>query len=186
VYCDQTTDGGGWTVFQRRQDGSEDFYRGWADYKSGFGNLTGEFWLGLDKIFALTHQTENTLRVDLMDWANNTRFAEYEEFAVMGESDLYKLAVGDYTGNAGDSMTYSNGIAFSTKDRDNDPQSSKNCVVLHKGAWWYRNCHSANLNGMYHGGGSYANKVSWYVWLGHDYSLKRTEMKTRPAGFTTA
>ena len=64
VFCDQKTAGGGWTVFQKRLDGSVDFYRGWADYKRGFGNLNREFWLGLDKIHRLT-KTKNKLRVDL-------------------------------------------------------------------------------------------------------------------------
>jgi len=51
-------------VFQRREDGSVDFYRYWTDYQQGFGNLSGEFWLGLDKIHRLT-STTTQLRVDL-------------------------------------------------------------------------------------------------------------------------
>jgi len=67
VYCDMRTDGGGWTVFQRRQDGSVDFFRGWDDYKAGFGQLTAEFWLGNDKIHRLTASRPSSLRVELED-----------------------------------------------------------------------------------------------------------------------
>ena len=73
VFCDQTTKGGGWTVFQKRLDGSVNFYRGWADNKNGFGNLKGEFWLGLDKLYRLT-KTKNMLRVDLEDTKAKTAF----------------------------------------------------------------------------------------------------------------
>ena len=73
------TDGGGWTVFQRREDGSEDFYRGWNDYEIGFGNFSGEFWLGLSKIHRLTRNTP-MLRIDLADFEGNFRFAKYTTF----------------------------------------------------------------------------------------------------------
>ena len=99
VFCDQGKAGGGWTVFQKRLDGSVDFYRNWTDYKQGFGNLSGEFWLGLDKIHRLTSQTKNKLRGELEDFEGNTAYAEYNTFAVADEADNYTLSVAGYTGN---------------------------------------------------------------------------------------
>ena len=98
VFCDQKTTGGGWTVFQKRLDGSVDFYRYWDDYKNGFGNLNGEFWLGLDKIYRLTNKKYNRLRVDLEDATGNTAYAEYDMFAVTNEATKYKLSLGMYSG----------------------------------------------------------------------------------------
>ena len=100
VFCDQTADGGGWTVFQKRLDGSVDFYRGWADYQNGFGDLNGEFWLGLDKIHRLTNGDTFKLRVDLEDWEGETRFAEYDMFAISDEASKYRLSLGSYSGTS--------------------------------------------------------------------------------------
>ena len=97
VYCDQTTDGGGWTVFQKRLDGSVDFYRGWEDYTRGFGNLNGEFWLGLDKIHRLTKE-RSRLHVDLEETTGKTAYAEYDFFGVASERSKYKLSLGTYSG----------------------------------------------------------------------------------------
>jgi len=184
VYCDQTTARGGWTVFQKRLDGSVNFYRGWNDYKLGFGNLNGEFWLGLDKINRLTKSGRYRLRVDLEDTTGKTAYAEYDHFAVSSEKTKYQLSLGTYSGTAGDSLSYYRGYPFSTKDRDNDRWSS-NCAATYKGAWWYKRCHFSNLNGMYHHGqhSSYADGVNWYHWKGYYYSAKRAEMKIRPEIF---
>ena len=98
MYCDQKTAGGGWTVFQKRLDGSVDFYLGWDNYKRGFGNLNGEFWLGLDKIHRLTKGLSK-LRVDLEDFDNQTAYAEYHSFALGNEQSKYKLErLGQYAG----------------------------------------------------------------------------------------
>ena len=102
VFCDQTTAGGGWTVFQRRLDGSVDFYRNWSDYKHGFGDVYGEFWLGLDKIHRLTSDNNSMLRVDLEDFKGNTTYAEYNVFGVMSEKDKYRLILGFYSGKTGE------------------------------------------------------------------------------------
>ena len=93
-----TTNGGGWTVFQRRIDGSVEFYLGWDDYKKGFGDLNGEFWLGLDKIHRLSKSGQNVLRVELEDFENESRHANYPTFAVANEKEKYKLTVGGYSG----------------------------------------------------------------------------------------
>ena len=98
VYCDQKTAGGGWTVIQKRLDGSVDFYLGWVDYKRGFGNLNGEFWLGLDKMHRLTKAGRNRIRVDLEDTKGNTVYAEYDMFAVASERAKYQLSLGTYSG----------------------------------------------------------------------------------------
>ena len=90
--------GGGWTVFQKRLDGSVDFYRGWNDYKKGFGNLNGEFWLGLVKINRLTSSDRYKLRVDLEDTEGKTAYAEYNLFAITGEWADYQLSLGSYSG----------------------------------------------------------------------------------------
>ena len=92
------TSGGGWTVFQRRLDGSVDFYRGWKDYKNGFGNLSGEFWLGLDKVHRITNVTQNDLHIDLEDTSGNTKYAEYDLFAIASENQKYQLSLGTYAG----------------------------------------------------------------------------------------
>ena len=98
VFCDQTTAGGGWLVFQKRLDGSVDFYRGWAEYKRGFGSLTGEFWLGLDNIHRLTSSGSYTLRFHLEDFDGKTYYAEYDLFKVGSEGERYQLSVGNYKG----------------------------------------------------------------------------------------
>ena len=85
-------------MFQKRQDGSVDFYRGWTDYKNGFGNLNGEFWLGLDKIYRLINSEIYQLRVDLEDTEGKTAYAEYDMFAITSERTKYQLSIGTYSG----------------------------------------------------------------------------------------
>uniref|UniRef100_A0A8B9TVM6 Fibrinogen C-terminal domain-containing protein n=1 Tax=Anas platyrhynchos TaxID=8839 RepID=A0A8B9TVM6_ANAPL len=182
VFCDMDTDGGGWIVFQRRSDGSVNFLRDWYSYKQGFGNQLTEFWLGNDNIHFLTSLGNCELRIDLRDFENNYYYAKYASFRILGESEKYKLVLGDFLGgNAGDSLSYHKDMPFSTTDQDND-MSSFNCATTYKGAWWYNDCHYSNLNGMYWLGvhGSYADGINWKTSKEYHYSHKQTEMKFRP------
>ena len=155
-------------MFQRRRDGSENFYRGWVDYENGFGNVKGEHWLGLKKISCLASVGVTKLRIDLIDFAGYSKFAYYDYFHVGNPSTNYRLTIGGYQswriGAAGDSMIRNhnlNGMQFSTHDRDNDKTSS-NCAVSNRGAWWYNNCAYANLNGQYLHDQSSSAGVAWY------------------------
>ncbi|XP_035667950.1 ryncolin-1-like [Branchiostoma floridae] len=146
AYC-RMEGGQGWTVLLRRQDGSEDFYRTWDDYKRGFGNLTGEFWLGNDIIHLLTNQARSKLRVDLETWGGDVTYALYRTFSVSDEASAYKLTAGDYSGTAGDALLFSNGNAFVTRDRDTVfGQKAKDF----KSAGWLYMSYFPNLLGVYY------------------------------------
>uniref|UniRef100_A0A8C5NEG6 Tenascin XB n=1 Tax=Gouania willdenowi TaxID=441366 RepID=A0A8C5NEG6_GOUWI len=181
VYCDMETDGGGWTVLvfeQKRKDGSVDFFRGWKDYVKGFGDPNGEFWLGLQALNNLTSMTKMSLRVDL-GVAGESAYAHYSQFEV-GKRN-YRLTVGGYSGTAGDSLSYHNQRPFSTRDRDLAPFITR-CAMSYRGGWWYKNCHQANLNGLY-GVDVRHQGIIWTSWKGKDSSMSFTEMKVRPTTF---
>ncbi|XP_017205582.3 tenascin isoform X8 [Oryctolagus cuniculus] len=180
VYCDMTSDGGGWIVFLRRKNGREDFYRNWKAYAAGFGDRREEFWLGLDNLSKITAQGQYELRVDLKDHGE-TAFAVYDKFSVGDAKTRYRLRVEGYSGTAGDSMAYHNGRSFSTFDKDTD-SAITNCALSYKGAFWYKNCHRVNLMGRY-GDNNHSQGVNWFHWKGHEYSIQFAEMKLRPSNF---
>ena len=179
VYCDMDSDGGGWTVFQRRINGTRNFYLNWDDYVRGFGDVSGEFWLGLQKIRRLT-ASATELRVDLADFNGNELYAKYNTFSIGDDDSKFRLTVSGYNGTAGDSFSPHNNYQFSTKDQDNDGYTG-HCAGYYNGAWWYHRCGHSNLNaGYYSGPNSPSYKgVYWYHWKGYSYSLKATEMKVR-------
>ncbi|XP_044225263.1 tenascin-N isoform X4 [Thunnus albacares] len=180
VYCDMDTDGGGWLMLQRRTTGKLDFMKRWRQYIAGFGNMTDEFWIGLDKIYELTNTpTQYELRFDL-GLGSERVYAVYDNFKIAPVKQKFKLTIGKYSGTAGDAMTYHQGRPWTTVDSDNDIALG-NCALTHRGAWWYKNCHLANLNGKW-GDNRHSMGVNWEPWKGHLTSLDFTEMKIRPLG----
>ncbi|XP_052811045.1 ryncolin-1-like [Mya arenaria] len=180
VYCDRVTDGGGWVVFQRRKDGSEDFDRSWLEYKQGFGQPDGEFWLGNELLHQFTSDKPRELRIDMEDFKGKKAHAKYSSFRIYSEKVNYKLEVRGYNGNAGDSLNGvfigSNGVhnrqSFSTRDNDNDNNES-NCATSYLSGWWFKRCYESNLNGKYHSG------IHWYSFSSDWSNLKFVEMKFR-------
>lgn len=173
--CDMFLLGGGWIVIQRRATGNVNFFRDWEDYKTGFGEFDGDFWLGNEKLHAMTSTGNYELRVEL-EYKGERRYAHYQTFAVGDEASNYKLTVMDYDGNAGDSLGRHDSIPFSTKDRDNDLSRARNCATKYYGGWWYINCHDSNLNGEWNAGGSVG--PAWTTFTRRD-PASFTEMKIR-------
>ncbi|XP_058861387.1 tenascin-like isoform X2 [Acipenser ruthenus] len=180
VYCDMATDGGGWIVIVRRQNGKLQFYRNWKNYTAGFGDMNDEFWLGLDSLHKITSSGQYELRVDLRD-RGESAYAQYDKFTISDPRSRYKINVGGYSGTAGDSMSYHQGRPFSTYDKDNDIAVT-NCALSYKGAFWYKNCHRVNLMGRY-GDDNHSQGVNWFHWKGHEHSIEFAEMKIRPSNF---
>ncbi|XP_041818421.1 microfibril-associated glycoprotein 4-like [Chelmon rostratus] len=183
VYCDMDSMGGNWTVFQKRTDGTVNFYRNWDQYHIGFGNPAGEHWLGLDKLHYLTRNRKYELLVDMEDFEGVKVFAHYSSFSIDAECSGYTLNLSGFIGgDAGESLIYHSGQKFSTFDKDQDSWPG-NCARSFLGAFWYNKCHTANPNGVYRWGADktiYAVGVEWSKWKGHDYSLKAISMKIRP------
>lgn len=181
VFCDMDTEGGGWLVFQRRQDGSVDFFRSWSSYKAGFGNQESEFWLGNENLHQLTLQGTWELRVELEDFNGNRTFAHYATFRLLGEVDHYQLALGKFSeGTAGDSLSFHSGRPFTTYDADHD-SSNSNCAVIVHGAWWYASCYRSNLNGLYAVSEAAAHKygIDWASGRGVGHPYRRVRMMLR-------
>ena len=178
-YCDAVTDGGGWLVVQRQQDGSVDFNRGWVEYEEGFGSLTGELWYGLRPLHCLTNQGQWKLRIDFTFTNGSKSYLSYNNFVVGPANSQYQLSISGFTGVTTDTFTTPhniNSMKFTTKDRDND-QWSKNCAVSlgvgNAGGWWYRYCSYIRLNYQYnHKSTIYLNN-EWHP-------LPFVEMKIKP------
>ena len=172
-------------MFQRRQDGSVSFNRNWREYENGFGDPRGEFWLGLSKIHRLTRWKliPFELRVDIEDFEENSRYAQYSRFYLDGPTKAYALHISGYSGTVGSNLDYHNKRKFTTPDRDNDSHLSGNCG--HSSGWWFGSCFRVNLNGVYYKTNPPPRwrGINWLDWKGEYYSLRYTEMKARPNRF---
>nr|XP_060627855.1 angiopoietin-4 [Anolis sagrei ordinatus] len=183
TYCDMETDGGGWIVIQHRVNGSISFQKSWKEYKQGFGDPAGEYWLGNEAVHLLTNQAAFSLRVDLLDWEGHRAYASYEKFQLGGEKQRYRLFLKGYRGTAGQQSGLPlQGTGFSTRDADNDNCMCK-CAQMLSGGWWFDACGLSNLNGIYYPARHNIRKLNgirWHYFQGPGYSLKSTRMMIRP------
>ncbi|XP_061175560.1 fibroleukin-like [Saccostrea echinata] len=154
VFCDMVTEGGGWTIIQRRLDGSLSFNRPWTEYKQGFGAAESEYWLGNDFIHQLTI-SKRSFYVGITTTNGASLYEHYPQFSISNEADGYRLYLsGAASGTLGDSMRGSgamnlNGWRFSTPDRDYDDWPTGSCSSHFKGGWWFNWCSNSFLNGQY-------------------------------------
>lgn len=136
VYCEDN----GWLVIQRRVNVETNFFRNWTSYERGFGDLKANFFLGLDKLNKITALEPQELFIQLVDFNNMSRYAQYDLFSVGNVYSNYSMTqLGTYSGTAGDSLSYHRNQSFSTFDKDND-KSYVNCAAKYMGAWWYNDC----------------------------------------------
>ncbi|XP_014348285.1 angiopoietin-1 isoform X2 [Latimeria chalumnae] len=186
VYCDMETSGGGWMVIQRRANGSVDFQRTWNQYKQGFGDPAGEYWLGNEAVSLLTSEVSHTLRIDLKDWEGIQKYSQYERFHLGSEKEHYRIFLKDYSGSAGQqSSLVLHSTKFSTRDADNDNCLCR-CAQMLTGGWWFDACGLSNLNGVYYPAGHNLRKlngIKWHYFRGPSYSLQATSMMIRPTDF---
>ncbi|XP_025029017.1 angiopoietin-related protein 4 isoform X1 [Python bivittatus] len=189
VFCDM--ENGGWTVIQQRLDGSVDFDRLWDAYKDGFGNLTGDFWLGLEKMHQIVKEGQFHLLIELQDWEGNARSAQFL-FRLGGEDTAYTLSLlGPILGELESAMGDFPQLPFSTRDQDHDLKGDTNCAKHLSGGWWFSYCGHVNLNGKYFRSiprqrHQRKQGIFWKTWRGRYYPLRSAAMKIRPAELSRA
>ncbi|KAL5019646.1 hypothetical protein ScPMuIL_002538 [Solemya velum] len=184
VYCEMDLHGGGWTVFQKRFEGSVDFNRSWADYEAGFGDLNGEFWLGNSLLSQLVAQyAENDLLIRMVEFDGEVHYIMYRDFLLGNASTDYTLEFGSRIGgNATDEMAVHDRQPFSTPDVDNT-EYQDDCATLYNSGWWFYDCFEANLNGLYLPA-THADIWQGIIWesiTGDRGSLQATDMMYRPS-----
>jgi len=143
-------------LIQQNVGGSTPFFnRSWEEFKVGFSDSRGNYWLGNELLHQLTLTNRYKLRFDLQSRANHSNYytAEYSTFLVLSEQTNYTLHVSGYSGNAGrDALSLSNGMMFTTYDRENDPWTpgsyNNNCAVYVGGGFWYKECGYCRVNGV--------------------------------------
>ena len=189
VYCAMSNVASlGWTVIQRRVDGSVDFNRNWNDYKNGFGDVEGDYWFGNDDIHALTSMPGSTMMVwfQFKDFSGDIKNVVYRGFRVEDEQNKYKLHTGVFdSANGGISagfITSHDQQFFSTPDMDNDIQNAVHCASRYKSGFWFSNCFSINPNGPYYASQDLcvADKgIHWLDWKPKTVCLKTFRMAVR-------
>ncbi|XP_026005790.1 angiopoietin-related protein 4 [Astatotilapia calliptera] len=189
VFCEMTADGG-WTMIQRRQDGSVDFDQLWDAYEKGFGSLNGEFWLGLEKIYSIAKDGSYILNIKLSDWVDDLATVRLP-FQLGGQETKYSLQIqkgGTFSDLESSLATdTASGLPFSTHDQDNDQKSDTNCAKHLSGGWWFSNCGRSNLNGRYFQSPPPKQRhqrkqgIFWKTWRGRYYPLKSSMMMIAPA-----
>ena len=134
--------------------------RSWTEYKVGFGDPSGNCWLGNDLLSQLTANNRYKLRFDLQqDGTGNWYYAEYSTIIVLSEAYNYTLQVAGFSGNASyDAFGSHNGQQFTTFDRDNDPWLSSNCAGWRGGGFWWWGCGLCRVNA--------ARSTGNFYWVG--------------------
>jgi len=163
-------------LVQQNINGSNSINRSWAEYKVGFNDTRGNFWLGNDLLHQLTASGRYKLRFDLQATNGNWYYAEYSSFIVTSEASNYLMHVSGYSGNAGNAdgygFLYHAGMRFTTYDRDNDLDSSVNCAAVWGGGFWYTECSWANVNS----GRGRGNYFAWHSEIGRRIDLQTSRM----------
>ncbi|XP_053685807.1 angiopoietin-related protein 6-like [Sabethes cyaneus] len=137
AYCEQQKLGGGWMVFQKRQDGSVPFNRTWDEYRDGFGNPRGEYWLGVEKLYQLTASRSCELLIHMEDFDDNSAYQLYQNFRVLNEQDGYKLLLGNSNGTAGNALSIYSNEVFVTYDTQ---KSYSSCARDFGSGFWHWGC----------------------------------------------